>query len=65
MKGGNMMTTNREESIRALAYQYWEEEGRPEGRAEAHWLRAIAEFKIPSLTVIEGSVKPGKKAKKR
>ncbi len=58
-----MMTTNREEVLRALAYQYWEEEGRPEGRAEAHWLRAIAEFKIPNLTVIEGSSKPIKKTK--
>ncbi len=29
-----------EDSIRAIAYGLWLEEGRPEGRAEAHWLRA-------------------------
>jgi hypothetical protein len=28
------------ERTRALAQQYWEEEGRPEGRAEEHWIRA-------------------------
>jgi hypothetical protein len=31
---------DREERIRAIAYALWEEEGRPDGRAEAHWLRA-------------------------
>ncbi len=60
-----MSTTNREEALNALAYTFWEQEGRPEGRAEAHWLRAVAEFKIPNLTLIEASAKPFKKAKKR
>lgn len=31
--------------IAALARQYWEEEGQPEGKAEAHWLRAEAEVR--------------------
>jgi Protein of unknown function (DUF2934) len=30
----------REERIRAIAYAIWEEEGRPEGREQEHWLRA-------------------------
>ena len=30
-----------EEAIRALAHAYWEAEGRPEGRAEIHWQRAV------------------------
>jgi hypothetical protein len=60
-----MITTNREDTLQSLAYKFWEEEGRPEGRAEAHWLRAVAEFKIPNLTVIEGDVKSSKKSKKR
>jgi len=30
----------KEERIRLIAYAIWEEEGRPDGRAEAHWLRA-------------------------
>jgi hypothetical protein len=31
--------SNTEDKIRVLAHKFWEEEGRPEGRAEAHWLR--------------------------
>jgi Protein of unknown function (DUF2934) len=31
------------ERIRRRAYSLWEEEGRPEGCADAHWLRAEAE----------------------
>lgn len=30
----------KEERIRLIAYAIWEEEGRPEDCAEAHWLRA-------------------------
>ena len=28
------------DQIAALAHNFWEDEGRPEGRADAHWLRA-------------------------
>ena len=31
------------ERVRSRAYSLWEQEGRPEGRAEAHWLQAEAE----------------------
>jgi hypothetical protein len=31
--------------IAALAYRFYEEEGRPEGRANDHWLRAEREFR--------------------
>ncbi len=55
----------RDEAIRALAHKFWEAEGRPEGRAEAHWLRAVSEVNIPVLTVIDGSVKAPKKAKSK
>lgn len=33
-----------EEAIRLRSRQIWESEGRPEGRAEEHWLRAKAEL---------------------
>jgi len=33
-----------EEEIAALAHRYYEEEGRPEGRAEEHWHRAQQEL---------------------
>jgi len=31
---------SREERIRAKAHQLWEEAGRPEGAADAHWIKA-------------------------
>ncbi len=39
------MAESIEERIRERAYHLWEAEGRPPGRAEAHWLRAEAEVK--------------------
>jgi hypothetical protein len=39
---------NRDSAIAALAYRYWEEEGRPEGRAEQHWLRAALAIDAPA-----------------
>lgn len=35
-----------EERIRRRAYQLWEAEGRPEGRAQAHWARACAQVAV-------------------
>ena len=34
------MEANRDDEIRTRAYQLWEEEGRPEGRADQHWFTA-------------------------
>ena len=36
------LSLGRDERIGALAYQIWEEEGRPEGKSEEHWFRACA-----------------------
>jgi hypothetical protein len=30
-----------EEQIAALAFRFYEDEGRPEGRADEHWQRAV------------------------
>jgi hypothetical protein len=32
---------NEETAIREVAYFIWEREGRPEGRAQDHWCRAV------------------------
>jgi hypothetical protein len=37
------LANSREERIRELAYFLWEREGRPHGRAQAHWFRAERE----------------------
>lgn len=34
------MSDGREDRIRARAHQLWEEDGRPEGRADVHWEKA-------------------------
>ena len=36
----NNVIASRDQRIADLAYRMWEEDGRPEGHAEAHWLRA-------------------------
>ncbi len=38
------MTQNQEARIRQRAYEIWQEEGAPPGRAEANWLRAESEL---------------------
>lgn len=38
-----MQVSNREESIRARAYELWESEGRPEGKHFEHWRRSELE----------------------
>jgi hypothetical protein len=38
------MTENDEARVRARAYEQWEREGRPDGRAEDHWRDAEREL---------------------
>jgi hypothetical protein len=40
-----------QEHIAALAYKFYEEEGRPEGKADEHWAkaeRAVREQRMPA-----------------
>jgi Protein of unknown function (DUF2934) len=37
--------------IRERAFAIWEEEGRPEGKSVAHWLRAEAEIKPNKISL--------------
>jgi len=41
-----------EDHVRTIAYSLWLEEGMPEGRAEAHWLKAneLLKAEIPDVT---------------
>ena len=47
------MSREYEQLIRERAYAIWEREGRPAGRAEAHWFQALrdlqAEGRLPGL----------------
>jgi hypothetical protein len=52
-----------EDRIRARACQIWEREGKPEGRAEAHWEMAREEIAIEdnqSLTLLPNPAADGK-----
>jgi hypothetical protein len=46
-----------EQQKQAIAYQLWEDEGRPEGKAEAHWEQAclvvmtVGESELPASPV--------------
>jgi Protein of unknown function (DUF2934) len=52
----------REQRITELAHQFWENEGQPEGMAEAHWLRAIAV--VDAVSVREKTTAKAKAAKR-
>ena len=41
------LTTYNEDTVRAAAHQMWEDEGRPNGRAEIHWQWALAKLQEP------------------
>ena len=62
--------TAREERIKAEAYRLWLEEGRPDGRAEAHWFMAARLVDAPAAPRSKKSpvkakvAKPAVKARK-
>ena len=35
------LSSQSEDRVRAVAHALWLEEGQPDGRAEAHWLKAL------------------------
>jgi len=53
---------NREHTIRETAYFIWEQEGRPDGRAHDHWLRAMEQAAAPPAPAPR---KPPRRAAKR
>jgi Protein of unknown function (DUF2934) len=56
-------TANRDQQITAMAHKIWEEEGRPDGRAEAHWARAVELVDAPAPA--KAGTKAPAKAKKK
>ncbi len=50
------MTNEREERIRKRAYDIWEQEGRVEGKHEAHWQQATEEIDGGSSDVVRKSM---------
>jgi hypothetical protein len=46
------------EMVARRAYEIWQSEGCPEGRAMEHWLRAVSELKRPSEEAREEMPEP-------
>ena len=44
-----------EEEIENLAYRLYEDEGRPEGKAEEHWAKAEAVIRAQRLAIAKDS----------
>ena len=61
------MQDNVEHLIRARAHQLWEQEGRPEGRAEDHWYKArkLVEVEGMKQPVVKAVAPPKAKARKK
>lgn len=53
-----------ETDIRIRSYLIWEREGRPDGQAQQHWLRAISELQDELPLGAGDSKKSGKKSSK-
>ena len=51
--------------IRERAFAIWEEEGRPEGKSVAHWVRAEAEIKTHKISGVTDNGKRLKSSKTR
>ena len=59
-----MTKDGREQAIiRERAFAIWEEEGRPEGKSVAHWLRAEAEIKTNEISGVTDNGKRLKSSK--
>jgi hypothetical protein len=59
--GSGMDSAWREQRIRERAYAIWESEGRPAGRAEAHWLQAEAEIADEARQSEQGAARASKR----
>ncbi|TCM87623.1 4-alpha-glucanotransferase [Rhodovulum steppense] len=61
--GGNAMAKGKPEDdrIQEAAYHIWNREGRPEGKEEEHWFRAIEELQGATETETPARAKPARK----
>ena len=58
----NAAFNSSEDQVRAIAYALWLEEGQPDGRAEAHWYKALQLVNTEAGPVAQPSAKPKRKA---
>jgi len=62
----NVSFASPEDRVRAVAYLLWLEEGQPEGRAEAHWFKALEVVNTEATPIAKPQRKaPAKAAAKK
>jgi hypothetical protein len=49
------------EKIQVRAYELWEQEGRPDGKADEHWYRAATELTDGNGSAVNGDAKKSRK----
>jgi hypothetical protein len=55
------MTTSLEQQVRERAFHLWEQDGRPHGRADHHWLMAERDIRT-AVAQPEAKTAPARKA---
>lgn len=50
-----------EDQIKRRAYELWEADGRPHGRDEDYWFKAMSEIAATALAETARAVKPARK----
>ena len=58
----NIPFASSEDQVRATAYALWLEEGQPDGRAEAHWFKALQLVNTEAGPAAAPIAKPKRKA---
>lgn len=56
---------SRDQQIADIAYRLWQEEGYPDGRADAHWLRAVEMLEAESAKKPKLKLVASNKGRKR
>lgn len=51
-----------EDQIKRRAYELWDADGRPDGRDQDYWFKAMAELAARALAATAQAVKPRKRA---
>ena len=51
-----------EDQIKRRAYELWDADGRPDGRDQDYWFKAMAELAASALAATALAVKPRKRA---
>ena len=58
-------TEAEQQRLRELAYSLWEADGRPHGRDQEYWQRAVAQMDVSDTAPVEGKAAPSGPSKNK